>query len=145
MIAINSALKIDLTGQVCAESIGGKIYSGVGGQMDFLRGAALSRGGKPIIALASTAKKGTLSRIVPTLHPGAGVTTPDAHLHYVATEYGVANLHGLDLCERAHALIKLAHPTFRVNLRRAARDLTPPAAIPASVLTHQRRSTISSD
>jgi 4-hydroxybutyrate CoA-transferase len=123
MIAVNSALEIDLTGQVCAESIGPKIYSGVGGQMDFLRGAALSKGGKPIIALASTAKSNTVSRIVPTLQPGAGVTTSRAHVHYVATEYGVVNLHGLDLSERALALIGLAHPTFRADLKRAAREL----------------------
>jgi 4-hydroxybutyrate CoA-transferase len=123
MIAVNSALEIDLTGQVCAESIGHKIYSGVGGQMDFLRGAALSHGGKPIIALASTAKGNSISRIVPTLQPGAGITTSRAHVHYVATEYGVVNLHGLDLAERARALINLAHPAFRVELERAAHDL----------------------
>jgi 4-hydroxybutyrate CoA-transferase len=123
MIAINSAIEIDLTGQVCAESIGTKIYSGVGGQMDFMRGAALSRGGKPIIALASTARDGTVSRIVPVLQRGAGVTTSRAHVHYVATEFGVVNLHGLDLEERAHALISLAHPDFRDELARAARDL----------------------
>lgn len=123
MIAVNSALEIDLTGQVCAESIGPKIYSGVGGQMDFLRGAALSRGGKPIIALASTAKSNSISRIVPTLQRGAGVTTSRAHVHYVATEYGVVNLHGLDLAERARALIDLAHPTFRTELTQAAREL----------------------
>jgi 4-hydroxybutyrate CoA-transferase len=123
MIAINSALEIDLTGQVCAESMGSKIYSGVGGQMDFLRGAALSNGGKPIIALASTAKKDTISRIVPILQPGAGITTSRAHVHYVATEYGVVNLHGLDLAERARALIGLAHPAFRDELEHAAREL----------------------
>lgn len=122
MIAINSALEIDLTGQVCAESIAGAVYSGVGGQMDFMRGAALSRGGKPIIALQSTAKSGTISRIVPTLHPGAGVTTSRAHVHYVATEFGVVNLHGLDLEERARALIGIAHPDFREELERAARS-----------------------
>ena len=123
MIAVNSALEIDLTGQVCAESIGPKIFSGVGGQMDFLRGAALSKGGKPIVALASTAKANTISRIVPTLQRGAGVTTSRAHVHYVATEYGVVNLHGLDLQERARALIELAHPDFRSDLQRAAREL----------------------
>jgi 4-hydroxybutyrate CoA-transferase len=96
MIAINSAVEIDLTGQVCAESIGSKIYSSVGGQMDFLRGAALPRGGKPIIAMASTAKDGAVSRIVPTLQPGAGVTTSRAHVHYVATEYGVVTCMGSD-------------------------------------------------
>jgi 4-hydroxybutyrate CoA-transferase len=123
MIAINSAIEIDLTGQVCAESMGSAIYSGVGGQMDFLRGAALAKGGKPIIALASTARDGTVSRIVPTLQPGAGVTTSRAHVHYVATEYGVADLHGLDLAERAIALIELAHPAFRDELRQQARLL----------------------
>jgi len=123
MMAINSAIEIDLTGQVCAESVGNKIYSGVGGQMDFLRGAALSKGGKPIIALPATARGTTVSRIVPTLQPGAGVTTSRAHVHYVATEYGVVNLHGLDLAERAQALISLAHPAFRDDLSRAARDL----------------------
>lgn len=122
MVAINSALEIDLTGQVCAESIGGAVYSGVGGQMDFMRGAALSRGGRPIIALQATARGGAISRIVPTLHPGAGVTTSRAHVHYVVTEYGVANLHGLDLEERARALIGIAHPDFRTDLERAARE-----------------------
>jgi acyl-CoA hydrolase len=121
MIAINSALEIDLTGQVCAESIAGVVYSGVGGQMDFMRGAALSRSGKPIIALQSTAKSGSISRIVPTLHPGAGVTTSRAHVHYVATEFGVADLHGLNLEERAKSLIGIAHPDFREELERAAR------------------------
>jgi 4-hydroxybutyrate CoA-transferase len=123
MMAINSAIEVDLTGQVCAESIGSSIYSGVGGQMDFLRGAALSNGGKPIIALASTARGGTVSRIVPTLRTGAGVTTSRAHVHYVASEYGVVDLHGLDLAERAEALIGIAHPAFREELEAAARDL----------------------
>ncbi|HLJ67112.1 MAG TPA: acetyl-CoA hydrolase/transferase C-terminal domain-containing protein [Chloroflexota bacterium] len=123
MIAINSALEIDLTGQVCAESIGPRIYSGVGGQMDFLRGAALARGGKPIVALASTARGGTVSRIVPTLQAGAGVTTSRAHVHYVATEFGVVNLHGRDLAERARALIGIAHPSFRDDLECGAREL----------------------
>lgn len=121
MTAINSALQIDLTGQVCAESIGLRLYSGVGGQMDFLRGAALAPGGKPIIALRSTALNGTVSRIVPVLPPGAGVTTSRAHVHYVVTEYGVANLHGLSLRERAARLIDLAHPDFRPELRDFAR------------------------
>jgi acetyl-CoA hydrolase len=123
MVAINSAIEIDLTGQVCAESMGSAVYSGVGGQMDFLRGAALSNGGKPIIALSSTAKGGAVSRIVPSLQIGAGVTTTRAHVHYVATEYGVTNLHGLDLAERARALIALAHPDFRDELECAARRL----------------------
>jgi acetyl-CoA hydrolase len=123
MVAINSAVEIDLTGQVCAESMGSAIYSGVGGQMDFLRGAALSKGGRPIIALASTAKGGTVSRIVPSLQIGAGVTTSRAHVHFVATEFGVSNLHGLDLEERARALIALADPRFRDELECAARRL----------------------
>jgi acetyl-CoA hydrolase len=123
MIAINAALEIDLTGQVCAEAIGTHMYSGVGGQVDFLRGAALSRGGRPIIALAATAKGGKLSRIVPTLRPGAAVTTTRAHVQYVATEFGVVNLHGLGLAERARALIGLAHPDFRDELEDAAYQL----------------------
>jgi len=123
MVAINSAIEIDLTGQVCAESIGSTIYSGVGGQMDFLRGAALSNGGKPIIALPATASGGGRSRIVPVLRSGAGVTTTRAHVHYVATEFGVVNLHGLDLEERAQALIGLAHPDFREELLEQANDL----------------------
>jgi acetyl-CoA hydrolase len=123
MIAINSAIEIDLTGQVCAESMGSKIYSGVGGQMDFMRGASLSQCGKPIIALAATAKRGTISRIVPQLQAGAGVTTTRAHMHYVVTEYGQVDLHGLDLEERARAMIGLAHPKFREDLERSAREL----------------------
>ena len=123
MIAINSAIEIDLTGQVCAESMGSKIYSGVGGQMDFMRGASLSQGGKPIIALAATAKHGSISRIVPQLQAGAGVTTTRAHMHYVVTEYGQVDLHGLDLEERARAMIGLAHPKFREDLERSAREL----------------------
>ncbi len=116
--AINSALQIDLTGQVCADSIGHRIYSGIGGQMDFIRGAALSHGGKPILALASTASGGTISRIVPELLPGAGVVTTRGHVHWVLTEYGVVNLHGKSLRERGEALISIAHPDFRVELRR---------------------------
>jgi 4-hydroxybutyrate CoA-transferase len=123
MIAINSAIEIDLTGQVCAESMGSKVYSGVGGQMDFMRGASLSQGGKPIIALAATAKNDSISRIVPQLRQGAGVTTTRAHMHYVVTEYGQVDLHGLDLEERAKAMISLAHPIFREELERSARDM----------------------
>lgn len=119
--AVNSAIEVDLTGQVCADSIGTYQYSGVGGQMDFVRGAALSEGGKPIIALPSTTKKG-LTRIVPTLKPGAGVVTTRAHVHYVVTEYGVANLHGMNLRQRAHALIGIAHPDQREALAAAARE-----------------------
>jgi 4-hydroxybutyrate CoA-transferase len=117
--AINSALEIDLSGQVCADSIGHTIYSGIGGQMDFLRGAALSRGGKPIIALPSTAAGGKVSRISAQLRPGAGVVTTRGHVHWVVTEYGARNLHGLTLRERGEALIALAHPDHRGELRRA--------------------------
>ena len=116
VVAINSALEIDLSGQVCADSIGHKIYSGIGGQMDFIRGAALSEGGKPIIAIPSTAAKGTLSRIVPTLKPGSGVVTTRGHVHWVVTEYGAVNLHGMTLRERGQALISIAHPDFRAEL-----------------------------
>lgn len=120
VIAINSALEADLTGQVCAESVGTRIYSGFGGQLDFVRGAAYSKGGKPVIALPSTAKNGTLSRIVPTLKPGAGVVTTRADVHYIVTEYGTARLFGKSLRERAEALIQIAHPDFREELERAA-------------------------
>lgn len=115
--AINSALEIDLTGQVCADSIGHKIFSGIGGQMDFIRGAALSPGGKAIIALPSTAAKGSLSRIVPALKEGAGVVTTRGHVHWVVTEFGAVNLHGLSLRQRADALIHIAHPDFQSDLR----------------------------
>jgi len=120
MVAINSALAIDLTGQVCADSIGTRIYSGFGGQLDFIRGAARSKGGVPIIALPSTAKEGAISRLVDTLIPGSGVVTTRADVHYVVTEYGVANLYGRSLRERARSLIELAHPDFRGELERAA-------------------------
>jgi 4-hydroxybutyrate CoA-transferase len=119
--AINSAVEVDLTGQVCADSIGTYQYSGVGGQMDFVRGAALSAGGKPIIALPSSTTKG-ISRIVGTLKPGASVVTTRAHVHYVATEYGVANLYGRNLRDRARALIAIAHPDHREGLEREARE-----------------------
>jgi acyl-CoA hydrolase len=119
VVAINSALEIDLSGQVCADSIGFRIYSGIGGQMDFIRGSALSRGGRPIIALPSTAAKGTASRIVSALQPGAGVVTTRGHVHWVVTEYGAANLFGLSLRQRGEALVSLAHPDFRGELRRA--------------------------
>ena len=118
VVAINSAIQIDLTGQVSADSIGHRIYSGIGGQMDFIRGAALSKGGKPIIALASQAMGGKVSRIVSQLNPGAGVVTTRGHVHWVATEYGVVNLHGKTLRERGEALIGIAHPDFRAELRR---------------------------
>jgi len=151
MVAINSAIQVDLTGQVCAESLGTTLYSGVGGQMDFLRGAALSPRGRPIIALPSTARvsssmksattgaqpfpvfpdelgapetaDGQVSRIVPLLSPGAAVTTSRAHVHYVVTEYGIAALHGRDLAERARSLINIAAPEFREHLERAAISL----------------------
>ncbi len=118
VVAINSAIQIDLTGQVCADSIGHRIFSGIGGQMDFIRGAALSRGGKPIIALPSTAARGTVSRLVVQLNPGAGVVTTRGHVHWVVTEYGAVNLHGKSLRERGEALISIAHPDFRAELRR---------------------------
>ena len=117
-VAINSALEIDLTGQVCADSIGFRIYSGIGGQMDFIRGSALSNGGKPIIALPSTASGGRLSRIVLALKPGSGVVTTRGHVHWVVTEYGAVNLFGLSLRQRGEALISIAHPDFRAALRR---------------------------
>ena len=123
MVAINSALQIDLTGQVCADSIGHRIYSGIGGQMDFIRGAAISRGGKPIIALPSTARSGAVSRIVPELNPGAGVVTTRGHVHWVATEYGVVNLHGRTLRERGELLVSIAHPDHREELREHLRGL----------------------
>mgnify|MGYP003652604260 FL=1 len=120
--SINSALQIDLTGQVCADSIGHKIYSGVGGQVDFVLGATFSRNGKSIIALPSTAKKGSLSRLVPALERGAGVVTTRAAVDYVVTEYGIAELRGRSLTERARDLIEIAHPDFREELAREARD-----------------------
>ena len=120
MVAINSALQVDLTGQVCADSMGTRIYSGVGGQADFTRGAARSRGGRPIIALPATAREGTISRIVPMLDPGSGVVTTRFDVHYVATEFGVASLHGKTLRQRAEALIGIAHPGFQEALRRFA-------------------------
>jgi len=120
VVALNAAIEIDLTGQVCADSIGHRVYSGIGGQMDFIRGAALSRGGKPIIALPSTAAGGTISRIVVALKQGAGVVTTRGHVHWVVTEYGAVNLHGMTLQQRAEALISVAHPDFRVELRREA-------------------------
>ena len=116
MVAINSALQVDLTGQVCSDSIGNQFYSGIGGQVDFLRGASRSRGGKPIIAISSTAKNGTISRITPMLHPGAGVVTSRGLIRYIVTEFGVAYLHGKSIRERAKALIEIAHPKFREEL-----------------------------
>lgn len=118
VVAINSALEIDITGQVCADSIGTYQYSGIGGQMDFMRAAALSDGGKPIIALPSTTSKG-ISRIVPMLKEGAGVVTTRGHIHYVATEYGVVNLYGKNMEQRARLLISISHPDHRGTLERA--------------------------
>lgn len=116
MVAVNSAIEVDLTGQVCAESIGPGFYSGFGGQLDFIRGAARAKYGKPIIALPSTAKDGKISRIVPRLAHGAGVLTGRADVHYVVTEYGIAYLHGRTIRQRAEALIEIAHPKFRESL-----------------------------
>ncbi len=117
MVAINSAIEVDLTGQVCADSIGSKMYSGVGGQMDFIRGASLSEGGKAIIALPSVTKKGE-SRIVPYLKQGAGVVTTRSHVQYIITEYGIADLYGKTLEQRAKALIEIAHPDHRESIER---------------------------
>ena len=116
VVAVNSALQVDLTGQVCADSLGYRFFSGIGGQVDFIRGAAMSRGGKPVIALPSTAKGGSISRIVPHLDEGAGVVTSRGDVHYVVTEFGVAYLHGKTIRERALALINVAHPDFRQDL-----------------------------
>jgi acyl-CoA hydrolase len=122
MVAINSAIEVDLTGQVCSDSIGPYIYSGFGGQVDFIRGAAKSKGGRPIIALPSTAKGGSMSRIVAFLKEGAGVVTSRADVHYIVTEHGVANLFGKNLSERAQALIEIADPAFQEELEAAAKD-----------------------
>jgi 4-hydroxybutyrate CoA-transferase len=123
MVAVNSAIEVDLSGQVVADSIGRRLYSGVGGQMDFIRGAALAEEGRAIIALPSTAAGGSTSRIVPSLRVGAGVVTTRAHVRTVVTEWGVAELFGRSLAERAHALIAIAHPDFREELKQATRDL----------------------
>jgi len=121
MVAINSAIEVDLTGQVCSDSMGQTPYSGIGGQVDFLRGAARSKGGLPIIALPSTAKDGSVSRIVPMLQPGAGVVTSRGDVHYVITEHGIAYLHGKTLSQRVEALIQVADPKFRDELEAHAR------------------------
>ncbi len=135
MVAINSAIEIDLTGQICADSIGHRFYSGFGGQLDFIRGAARSKNGKPIIAIPSTAKDGSLSRIVTSLTEGAGVTTTRGDVHYVVTEYGVADLYGKTVRERVSALIGIAHPRFREELERQAvtRKLIAPHALAKGV------------
>ncbi|HWN97465.1 MAG TPA: GNAT family N-acetyltransferase, partial [Methylomirabilota bacterium] len=132
MVSISSAIEIDLTGQVCADSIGTRFYSGFGGQLDFIRGAARSVGGKPIIALPSTTRDGKASRIAAMLKPGGGVVTTRGDVHYVVTEYGVADLHGKTVRERALALINIAHPAFREELMRQARErhLVHPNQIP---------------
>jgi acyl-CoA hydrolase len=117
VVAINSAIEIDITGQVCSDSIGTYHFSGVGGQMDFIRGASLSEGGKPIIALSSETKNGE-SKVVPFLKPGAGVVTTRAHVHYVVTEFGVTNLYGKNLHQRALELMKIAHPKHQEELER---------------------------
>jgi acyl-CoA hydrolase len=122
MVAINSAIEVDLTGQVCSDSMGPYIYSGFGGQVDFIRGAARSKGGRPIIALPATAKRGELSRIQPFLKHGAGVVTSRADVQYVVTEFGAVNLFGKNLRERAEALISIAHPKFRDELEQQAKD-----------------------
>jgi 4-hydroxybutyrate CoA-transferase len=121
MVAINSAIEIDLTGQVCADSIGPKLYSGVGGQLDFIYGASRSKGGVPIIALPSTAKQ--FSRIVPLLKHGAGVVTSRNHVRYIITEYGIADLYGKTIRQRAQSLINIAHPDFRPDLKKVAKEL----------------------
>ncbi len=122
MVAINSALSVDLTGQVCADSIGRRIYSGFGGQLDFMRGAAAAKNGVPVIAMPSTAKGGEISRIVDTLAEGSGVVTTRADVHHVVTEHGIAHLFGRSLRERARQLIDIAHPDFREELERAAAE-----------------------
>jgi acetyl-CoA hydrolase len=122
MVSINGAIEVDLTGQVAADSIGQKFFSGIGGQVDFIRGAARSKGGKPIIALPSTTKNDTITRIVPTLKPGAGVVTSRGDVHYVITEYGIANLAGKPVRERVKALIKISHPKFHDELEKYAKE-----------------------
>ncbi len=123
MIAINSAIQVDLTGQICADSIGHRIYSGIGGQVDFIRGAAKAKNGKPIIALPSTAKGESISRIAVSLDQGAGVVTSRGDVHFVATEYGIVDLFGRSIRERAKALISIAHPKFRDELTASAKKL----------------------
>jgi acyl-CoA hydrolase len=121
MVAINSALAVDLTGQVAADTVQGKFFSGIGGQVDFIRGAARSRGGRPVIALPATAKGGTVSRIQATFEEGTGVVTSRGDIHYVVTEYGIADLWGRSIRQRVEALIGIAHPDFRAGLLAAAR------------------------
>jgi acetyl-CoA hydrolase len=122
MVAVNSAIEVDLTGQVCADSIGGRFYSGIGGQLDFVRGAARASRGRPIIALPSTTADGAVSRIVAPLAPGAGVVTTRGDVYFVVTEYGIAELHGKSVRERAQLLLDVAHPAFREQLARQAHE-----------------------
>lgn len=122
MVAINSAIEVDITGQVCSDSIGTTVYSGFGGQVDFIRGAAMAKGGKPIIALPSTTKNDTVTRIVPKLKPGAGVVTSRADIHYLCTEFGIVDLHGKTLQQRARAIVELAHPNFKEMLIEEAKE-----------------------
>jgi len=123
MVAINSAIEVDLSGQVCSDSFGPKLYSGIGGQVDFIRGAARSEGGKPIIALPSVTKDGKTSRIVSQLRPGSGVVTSRGDVHYVITEYGIAQLFGKSIKERARALIEISHPDFKDELNKYASEI----------------------
>jgi acetyl-CoA hydrolase len=126
MVTINSVIEVDLTGQVCSDSIGPRIYSGVGGQMDFIYRATLSDGGMPVITMMSAAKSrdgAIVNRIVPMLRTGAGVTTSRNHVHFVVTEFGIVNLYGKSIRQRAELLISIAHPNFRDELKRGARAL----------------------
>ena len=147
MISVNGAIQVDMTGQVCADSIGKYFYSGIGGQVDFVRGAARSKGGKPVIVIPSTAKDGTVSRIVPFLDQGAGVVTSRGDVHYIATEFGIVNLHGRNLRERALSLISIAHPDFRDELLNYAKNRNlvhmdqMTMAIPGSVYPEQYEET----
>jgi acyl-CoA hydrolase len=134
VVAINSAIEIDITGQVVSDSVGSRLVSGFGGQLDFMRGAARSRGGKPIIAISSTAKNGRISRIVPRIKSGAGVVTTRADVHYVVTEYGVAYLHGKNVRQRAEALIHIAHPKFREELTEHMREMGWGPGLPANTV-----------
>jgi acyl-CoA hydrolase len=134
--AINSAIELDITGQVCADSIGTRVYSGIGGQHDFMRAAAISRGGKPIIAIPSCTSRGA-SKIVPVLQPGAGVVTTRGHVHYVVTEYGIAELHTKSLFERAVNLANIAHPKHRDELFAAIRERFGRQVFPAAVAGEQ--------
>jgi acyl-CoA hydrolase len=123
MTSINSAIEVDLSGQVCADSIGSRLFSGFGGQVDFVRGSTRAKGGRAIIALPSTAKGDTLSRIVAYLDRGNGVVTSRADVHHVVTEYGIADLYGRNLRQRARALIEIAHPKFRADLEKEFYEL----------------------